>query len=302
MVDSIWSDVKGTFNQQKTVVPKLILANIIAFIVLNGGHFNFTYLICYATGFDFSKVLHFFSLPIQIEELAWKPWTLLTYGFLHEGFWHILFNMIFLYVFGNILEEYLGSKKIITAFFVGIVLSAIIETLAFQLLRFTIHSYPYGYTIGASGAIMAIMAASATLLPDFELRVIIFNIKLKYIFLFYFLLDLFSLTDGVNWGGHIAHLGGAIFGYLYIKDIYRNSYIDNFFDNITGLFKPKPRMKVVYKSTNPPNRNQQSSYKSNSQKPNQQEIDEILDKISQSGYDSLTKSEKEILFAASHDE
>lgn len=300
MIDSIWGDIKGTFNQQKNVVPKLILVNIIAFILLNGGSFNFTYLICYITKFNFESVLHFFSLPIHIEELIWKPWTILTYGFLHEDFWHIFFNLIFLYVFGNILEEYLGYKKILTVFFVGIVLSALIETIAFQVLRFSINSYPVGHTIGASGAVMAIMAAAATLLPDYKLRVIIFDIKLKYIFLFYFLIDLFSLTNGSNWGGHIAHLGGAIFGYLYIKDIYQKSYIDTFIENVRTIFKPKSKLKVRYrkeitKST--------TASKSNLhyQKPNQQEIDYILDKISQSGYDSLTKSEKELLFAASND-
>ena len=300
MLDSIWSDIKGTFNQQKNVVPKLILANILVFVFLNGGRFNFTYLICYITGFDFNLILDFFALPIHIEELVWKPWTLLTYGFLHDGFWHILFNMIFLYIFGNILEEYLGSKKILTVFFAGIIISAIAETIAFQILRFTIHSYPDGHTIGASGAVMAIMAAAATLLPEYSLRVIIFDIRLKYILLFYFLIDLFSLTSGENWGGHIAHLSGAIFGYLYIRDIYRKSVVDNFIENISNLFKPKPKMKVTYRKDTFKSTTTEKSRRN--QKPNQQEIDDILDKISQSGYDSLTKNEKELLFAASNDD
>lgn len=301
MIDSIWSDIKSTFDQQKNVVPKLILANIIVFVLINGGSYNFTYLICYVTKVDFNTVLHFFSLPIHLEELIWKPWTLLTYGFLHEGFWHIFFNLIFLYFFGNILEEYLGSKKLLTVFFVGIVLSALIETMAFQVLRYAIHSYPDGHTIGASGAVMAIMAASATLLPDFQIRFIIFNIKLKYIFLFYFLIDLFSLSNGANWGGHIAHLGGAIFGYLYIRDIYRNTVIDNFISRFTALFKPKAKMKITHRKESPKPSNTNTKQQRYG-RPNQQEIDSILDKISQSGYDSLTKNEKELLFAASHED
>ncbi len=301
MIQSIWGDIKQTFNQQKNMVPKLILANIIIFVVLNGGTYNFTYLICYATHFDFNQVLHFFSLPIHIDELIWKPWTLFTYGFLHEDFWHIFFNLMILYIFGNILEEYLGSKKTATVFLVAIIVSALFETLAFQILRFSFNTYPEGYTIGASGAIMAIMAAAATLLPDLKLRILIIDIKLKYIFLFYFLIDLFSLTNNANWGGHIAHLGGAIFGYWYIRDIYKKSYVDRFVAALGKLFQPKAKMKVTHRKE-PSKPSPTVAPKTRYQRPNQQEIDSILDKISQSGYDSLTKNEKELLFSAGNDD
>jgi membrane associated rhomboid family serine protease len=302
MFDSIWNDIKGTFNQQKNVVPKLILANIIVFVLLNGSKLSLTFLLSRLFGFEAYRVLNFFSLPIHIEELVWKPWTLFTYGFLHDGFWHIFFNMIFLYVFGNILQEYLGNKKILTLFFAGIIISALGETIAYQVLRFTINSYPDGHTIGASGAVMAVMAATATLLPDYKLRVIIFDIRLKYIFLFYFLSDLLSLANESNWGGHMAHLTGAIFGYLYIKDIYSKSYVDGLVENIQNLFKPKTKLKVTYRKDNYKGSTAASNNKRHYQKPNQQEIDDILDKISQSGYDSLTKNEKELLFAASNDD
>ena len=301
MIDSIWDDIKKTFNQQKNVVPKLILANIIVFVIINGTNLSLTYLLSKIGGFDAFQILNYFSLPIHIEALVWKPWTLLTYGFLHEGFGHIIFNMIFLYAFGNILQEYLGNKKLLTLFFAGIIISALGETIAFQLLRYTTGNYPDGHTIGSSGAVMAIMAASATLLPDYKLRLIIFDIKIKYIFIFYFLFDLFSLASAPNWGGHVAHLAGGIFGYLYIKDIYKNSYIDSFIENIQTIFKPKPKMKVSYQKQNHKTQAANSNSRRN-QKPNQQEIDDILDKISQSGYDSLTKNEKELLFAASNED
>ena len=121
------------------------------------------------------------------------------------------------------------------------------------------------------------------------------------IFLFYFLIDLFSLSNGANWGGHIAHLGGAIFGYLYIRDIYRNTVIDNFISRFTALFKPKAKMKITHRKESPKPSNTNTKQQRYG-RPNQQEIDSILDKISQSGYDSLTKNEKELLFAASHED
>ncbi len=301
MFDSIWGDIKGTFNQQKNVVPKLILANIIVFVIINGSKLSLMYLFSKIGGFNAFAVLDYLSLPIHVEELVWKPWTLLTYGFLHDGFGHIFFNMLFLYVFGNILQEYLGNKKILTLFFAGIIISALGETLAFQIIRYTSNTYPDGHTIGASGAVMAIMAGAATLLPDYSIRVLFFDIRLKYIFLFYFFIDLVSLASEPNWGGHVAHLAGGIFGYLYIKDIYRHSYVDSFIENLQTIFKPKPKLKVTYKKDNLKNSGSSSARRQN-QKPNQQEIDDILDKISQSGYDSLTKNEKELLFAASNDD
>jgi len=298
MFDSIWGDVKNTFEKQKNLVPKLIVANIIAFLLLNGGPFNFTFLFSKLFRFDFNVVYRFFALPIHIEELVWRPWTLLTYGFLHNDFWHIIYNMLFLYYFGNILQEYLGNKKLLTVFFAGIVISGIAEIAAYQILRFAVNEYPIGYTVGASGAVMAVLAAAATLLPDYSLMLFVFNIRLKYIFIFYFLIDLLSLANGDNWGGHVTHLAGAIFGYFYIKDIYKHAYIDNFIDLISTIFKPKTKLKVVHRRSNFTPRNE-APYHRKGVKPNQQEIDEILDKISKSGYDSLNKAEKEILFAAS---
>jgi membrane associated rhomboid family serine protease len=298
MFDSIWGDIKSTFTRSKNVVPKLILINVLVFILINGIGINIVNLFGRLLGFDYTIVLHYLSLPVRLDTLAYQPWSIFTYGFLHEGFMHILFNMLFLYFMGNIIQEYLGNRKLLTVFLAGIVISGIIEVLAYQGLRFGANYYPVAYTIGASGGVMAVMAAAATLLPDFEIIFIIFRIRLKYIAIFYFLMDFLSLTASYNWGGHIAHIAGALFGFFYIKDIYRHAYIDRFIGAFDNIFKPKPKIKITYRNTS----NSQNYGSQRRRKPNQNEIDAILDKISQSGYDSLTKHEKEILFAASHEE
>jgi membrane associated rhomboid family serine protease len=299
MFDSIWGDIKRTFTHSKSVVPKLILVNVLVFVLINGSRLNITNLLGSVFGFNYATILHYFSLPVQLSTLAYQPWSLFTYGFLHDDFMHIFFNMLFLYFMGNIIQEYLGNKKLLTVFLAGIVVSGILELLAYQGLRFGYGFYPAGYTIGASGGVMAVMAAAATLLPDFEIQFLFFPIRLKYIFLFYFMMDLFSLAVYANWGGHIAHIAGALFGYIYIKDIYRHAVIDRFIGSFEKIFKPKPKIKVTYRSHHSSDPRQGQARR---RRPNQNEIDAILDKISQSGYDSLTKHEKEILFAASHED
>jgi membrane associated rhomboid family serine protease len=301
MFDSIWGDIKNTLTKSKSVVPKLILINILVFILINGIGINLVNLFGRIFGFDYRVVLHLFSLPVQLTTLAYQPWSIFTYGFLHEGIGHIFFNMLFLYFMGNLIQEYLGNRKLLTVFLAGIIISGVVEVLAYQGLRFGANYYPVAYTIGASGGVMAVMLAAATLLPDFEIQFLFFPIRLKYIALFYVLMDALSLGLEANWGGHVAHIAGAIFGYLYVKDIYRHAYIDSMVTSIENVFKPKPKIKVTYRSSKGT-----STYGSSSnlrrKRPNQNEIDAILDKISQSGYDSLTKHEKEILFAASHEE
>jgi membrane associated rhomboid family serine protease len=301
MFDSIWEDIKHTFNQSKNIIPKLILINVLVFVALNGMGLSLTHFMGRIFGFDADGVLKFFSLPVQLHTLSLQPWSILTYGFLHEDILHILFNMLFLYYLGSILQEYLGNRKVLTAFLGGIIAGGLIEVLAYQGMRFSLGIYPGNYTIGASGGVMAVMAGAATLLPDYEIQFIFFRIRLKYVFLFYFMMDVLSLASSSNWGGHVAHVAGAIFGYLYIRDLYRKAFVDRLVDTVNGWFRQKPKMKVTYKSKTYTTAANKSAHYRN-RRPDQNEVDAILDKISQSGYDSLTKSEKEILFAASHEE
>lgn len=299
MFESIWNDVSNTFKR-KNVVPQLILLNVIAYIVMNRSGFSLTHLVCRIFGWNAGAVVDFFSLPDSLYGLALQPWSILTYGFLHDGFFHILFNMIFLYIMGNLVQEFLGSRKLITVFIAGILVSGFFEVMALSGLEWWYGYHSFGFTVGASGGVMAVLAAAATLLPDYEIQVLLWPVRLKYIFIAYFILDVLSLASASNWGGHVAHIGGALFGYLYIKDMYNKARIDTLVDKIAGLFKPKPKLKVTYR--NPTSKTQAAPSKQRGYKPTQQEIDAILDKISQSGYDSLTRHEKDILFAVSNEE
>lgn len=298
MFESIWNDVSNTFKKEN-VVPQLILINVLAYIVLNRSGFSLTHLLCRIAGWNAGAVVDFFSLPDSFYGLALQPWSLLTYGFLHDGFFHILFNMIFLYIMGNLVQEFLGSRKLLTVFIAGIIISGLFEVMALTGLEWWYGYHSFGYTVGASGGVMAVLAAAATLLPDFEMQVLLWPVRLKYIFLCYFVIDVLSLASASNWGGHVAHIGGALFGYMYIKDIYSKARVDGLVDKIVSVFTPKPKLKVTYRSaTGKPN----TSQAKRSYKPTQQEIDAILDKISQSGYDSLTRHEKDVLFAVSNEE
>ncbi|MGZ3874558.1 MAG: rhomboid family intramembrane serine protease, partial [Mucilaginibacter sp.] len=143
--------------------------------------------------------------------------------------------------------------------------------------------------VGASAGVMAIIIATATLLPDYTISLIFIGpVKLKWIALFFIVIDFFGIV-GPNAGGELAHLGGALMGFVYIRQLQRGN---DWIAGITRIFKPKSKLKVVSKN---------SSGRS-SERPRQEEIDLILDKISQSGYDSLTRQEKEILFRASNNE
>jgi hypothetical protein len=203
---------------------------------------------------------------------------------------HIFFNMLWLYWIGQIFEEYLGNKRTIGLYIFGGLTGALFFVLAYNYLPVFANSGAAEGTIvvGASASVMAIIIATATLLPDYTISMMFIGpVKLKWIAIFYVLLD-FLLIAGPNGGGEIAHLGGALFGFIYIKQLQRGS---DWIGAINGMFKPKSKLKVAANNSD----------RNSNAKPRQEEIDRILDKISQTGYDSLNKQEKEILFRASKD-
>jgi membrane associated rhomboid family serine protease len=229
-------------------------------------------------------------------ELIFKPWTLLTYAFFHGGLMHLIFNLLVLNFASRLFLTFFTQKQ-----FLGLyILAAIFAGLIFVLTYFLFGSE--GILIGASGAIMAIMIASATYAPLYQLRLLLIgNVKLWHIAAVFLILDLIQLPTN-NMGGHIAHLGGACFGFLYIKLLKMGTDLSlivtnsvNFFANIFKAKKGTPFKKVHRNPTQP---NQKTVSKIVVKDKTQQQIDEILDKISQSGYDSLTKDEKEFLFKA----
>jgi hypothetical protein len=211
--------------------------------------------------------------------------------FMHASVFHILFNLLWFYWFGQIFEEYLGKNRTLGLYLMGGLTGAFFFVLCYNTVPFyTQLNVAYGSTlVGASASVMAIIVATATLLPDYTIPLILIGpVKLKWLALFFVVVDFLGITSA-NAGGELSHLGGAFIGFVYIKQL-QNGH--DWIAGITNLFKPRPKLKVVSK-------NNSRSY---NDLPRQEEIDMILDKISKSGYDSLTKQEKEILFRASNNE
>ncbi|MCC4212315.1 rhomboid family intramembrane serine protease [Leeuwenhoekiella parthenopeia] len=244
------------------------------------------------------------SLPTDLGRLVIQPWSLLTYAFLHGGFFHIFWNMIILYWFGQIVLNLFTEKRFLTVYLLGALAGGALYVLAYNLFPVLITST--AYLVGASAAVRAIMIFIATYTPNTEVRLIFFNVKLWYIGVFVVLMDLIQLPTSGNAGGLLAHLGGALFGYLYATQLAKGNDIgawwERLSDTVVGWFKAKPKqpkkakMKTVYKNESRTNAGYASSRMSKSEQ--QKRIDTILDKISKSGYESLSKEDKDFLFKA----
>lgn len=248
-----------------------------------------------------SRVIPWIAGSSTPEEMLYRPWTLITYMFVHVGFFHLLFNMILLFFAGRIFADLLNEKRFVTVYFLGGIAGFLLYFFSYNY--FPVFAQTRSVIYGASASIMAILVALATYTPNMELRlVLIGNVKLKYIAIFFVALDVLFL-DGGNTGGRMAHLGGAIFGYAYSASLKKgNDWSKGFYVVINffrDLIKPSPRMKVASKRKKKGYRSQYYESPSKQDKAHQQKVDAILDKISKSGYDSLTKAEKEYLFNAS---
>ena len=278
----ILSTIKQAFADQKNPINKYIAINAFVFVAL---------LISAAFYFlgDIPNpfkmwVMQYFSLTANWKVFVFKPWTFFTYAFIHEKLFHLIFNMLVFHWFGNLIIEYLNKNRMLFIFWAGVLGGGILYALFFD----------GNQLIGASAGIMALVIASATLLPNYEIVLAIFGrIKLKYVGIAYLIIDLLSMM-GSNAGGSMAHLGGALIGFLTIKQIQAGNDwsnmvipINNFIDK---LFTRKNKLKIVHQSE------QQAQA---SRAVSQAEVDQVLEKITKSGYDSLSKSEKELLFKAS---
>ncbi len=289
--NSILDDIKYQFRFGNMVM-KLIFVNIGVFLFLAIFHL-FSFLFQSFGAYNF-LLLHL-EIPAAVSLLLRQPWTVLTYMFLHEGFFHILFNMLWFYWFGEIFVLFLGDKKVLPLYIIGGLTGALFYILAFNFIPAFVPSVDHSFMLGASASIFAIVFAAATLSPDYEVRLLFFgSVRIKYIALVALILDIINIPNG-NAGGYIAHLGGALSGYLYIKSLQGGidlgRPLSRFFGSIVSVFKPKRGVKVTYKNVE-----ETSAPRSARTENDQERIDKILDKISHSGYDSLTKEEKDFLF------
>jgi membrane associated rhomboid family serine protease len=242
-------------------------------------------------------VFHWLKLPSSLGSLVFKPWTLITHMFVHTDPIHLLFNMITLFFSGQIFLGYLNSRQLLSTYILGGLSGAVLFVIALNI--FPAFDGINGIALGASAGILAILVAVAALVPNQLVQLALIGpIRLKYIAGFFVLIDLILLPGG-NAGGHIGHLGGALYGLFYgikIKGGVDTSVnFISWIENLKKAFKPKSKIQVVHRDT-------RSDDNFNERKINKQkEIDSILDKISKSGYESLTANEKELLFKASKD-
>jgi membrane associated rhomboid family serine protease len=305
-------DLKNAFNKPNNSLYKLIALNIVVFVII-----GIFYVVLNLSGLHdlWMNIYHNIAIPSMPSEFIFRPWTLLTYMFVHdlsgEGIrviFHILFNMLALYWFGQLIMEYLGSKKLLSLYILGGIAGGLVYLVLINTIPVLrgVH-----YLIGASGAVYAVVVAAATLLPDYTFFLLFFGpVRIKYIAAIFIFIS-FLGSVGSNAGGEIAHLGGALLGFIFITSLRKGTDLGKpviaVIDGISGLFKRKSKIKVSYnkgayaKTTSKVATGYASkaTTSSSSSSIDQDEIDAILDKISQSGYDKLTTEEKQKLFKAS---
>lgn len=295
------------FFSSRQPLPMLILVNLAVWIsILLVSNFAFLFSSPEA-GSDGSYKLHltnailnYFAIPANINVLLSKPWTVLTYMFLHTEFFHILFNMLWLYWFGVIFVQYLSQRQLLGTYIFGGIAGALLYVAAFNLFPVFDVARESALALGASASVLAIVVAISFYVPEYTIHLLLIGpVKIKYIAIFTVILDVFMISSA-NAGGHIAHLGGALWGFLWIKMIPKFDPT-SIFEPLLNLSKPKtlrkPKRKFrVHHNDRPMNDDDYNRQKAEKQK----RMDAILDKISRSGYDSLTREEKDLLFSNSN--
>lgn len=285
---SFTDDFKNVFTRSGTGLTRIILINVIIFLVV-----NIIEALIKFNGNGQSPV-YWLAIPGNITLAITHAWTFITYMFLHEGLMHILFNMLWLYWIGKILVEYAGSKRLVGIYLLG----GLSGGFLYIIIAFIAPLYFYNtFLLGASAGVMAVVIATAVLLPDYVIHLLFFGpVRLKYLALISFVLT--TLLDlSQNTGGKIAHIGGALFGLGYMLQYKRGrdftKPVTTFLDWIQSFFYGRSKIKVSYRR-----KTSDDDYNLN-QRSKQAKVDEILDKISKSGYEALTKEEKDFLFKAS---
>ena len=285
LIDQIRSRV-----QQMNSAEKLILLNIICFIFP-----LFLKTLFFLFAIPYGTFISFFELSSDWGTLLFQPWSIVTYSFIHSGFFHLFWNMYLLYFSSRLFLNLFPVKIFLNVYFLGVVVGAFTFLLSYALFPAFQNAAPS--MIGASAGVMGIFVFISTYSPDQEVRIIFFNIKLRYLAIGFVLIDIIQIPYG-NAGGHLAHIGGAGLGFLFAQRLQNGIDIglpfERFITKTIDLFKKKPTLRTVHKK--------KSSIKIKSTPTSdtlhQKKIDAILDKISTSGYESLSQMEKDYLFQA----
>ena len=252
-------------NKEMPIHKYIILINVLVFLIpliMNT--------ILYLLNIKTLSFFNFFDLHPQINYLLKNIWTIMTYAFIHNDIYHIFWNMFILYFASEYFLNFFDEKKYIKTYLFGILFGGLFFVLSYNL--FPVFKNDFTTLIGSSAAVYSVLIFICSYFPNNKVNLILFNIELKYIGVIYILLSLVQIPVE-NPGGNIAHLGGALWGYLYAMSIYNNSFNIDLKEIINKL-----------------------KFSNLNKSENQKMIDSILDKISESGYESLTKKEKELLF------
>lgn len=278
---SILTDIRNIIQQPGQGLLKIIIANGAIFVALMIARVG---LLIAGKSELFDAFFTQVSLPSSLELLIQRPWSLISYFFLHIEVFHLIFNMMFLYWFGIIIQDFVGNKRLVQLYFYGGLAGAVAFLLAMNTVSFFIAKGPT-FLNGASAGVFAVVVAAATIRPNYQVHLLLFGpVRIKYISAFYILWS-FIETTGANAGGNIAHLGGAILGFIFAKNFLAVSRPQAIFE-----IKIKEFAQAVHQKVQP---------RKELETVPEEELNAILDKISQSGYDSLTDYEQKRLFKAS---
>ncbi len=278
-----------SFFMQKTILSRLMQINIVIWLIcLFVSVFTWLFNIS-----DISFVTKLFAVPSDISALAEKPWTVFTYMFLQEEFWHLFFNMLMLYYGGKIFLQYFSQRQLLLTYIFGGLVGALFFILAFNTFPVFENMKGQAVALGASASVLSIMIAAATYRPDYTLNLFLLGpVKMKWVAIVFVVIDFLSISKG-NSGGHIAHLGGALWGFLYAY------MLKNDFD-IYKIFKKKAKIRIkTVNSDNYHSRPKTDEQYNAERAMEQEETDRILEKIAKNGYSSLSDKEKEFLFRQS---
>ena len=301
MNKGIREEFKNVWSRPNNVLVQIIIINVIFFASVRVLEVFFIFLGSHDT---YWFLLQMLELPSNFETFLLQPWSIITYFFVHYDFFHVLLNMLFLFWFGRIIQEFLNSNRVVSLYILGGLAGGLLYMLIYNFVPFFADRVDESMMLGASASVFAIVVGAAVLMPNYTFFLLLIGpVKIKYIAIFYVFMS-FIGTTGANAGGEIAHMGGALIGWLYISQLKQGNDLGAWIITVMNfgksLFNPQPKIKVTHRSVNrKPTKKATSKKYNSSSPPPQAELDAILDKISKNGYESLTKDEKQKLFNAS---
>lgn len=285
---NIWTEIKASFREG-SIITRLIYINIAIFLV-----FRILNVAFFLSGKEFG-LLQWFELPADINLVLRQPWSLVSYMFLHFDFLHILFNLLVLYWFGRIFLDYYNQNQLLGLYLLGGLAGGVVYIADFNIFPVFAGIMTYSRLLGASASIIAILIATAIRDPNREIRLfLIGSVRLKYIAVFFIVSYIIGISTN-NAGGNFAHLGGAVMGWIFAVSEKKERDITAFIGRVEKwlalIFRRKGKVRIVHKQI------PHDDYEYNRQKAaDHEELNRILDKIGNDGYESLTKAEREILF------